>query len=441
MRYQSHNDATPKALSLYELNNLVAEVISLDLPDEYWVEAELSEVREVRGHCYMELVEKDIVSHTPIARASAKCWANVWSRLRPKFERAAGTAIRPGMKLMLRVRPNFHEAYGFAWIVTDICAEYTMGALARQRRQILEQLREEGVIDMQKELPIPMFAQSIAVVSSSGAAGYDDFCNQLQGNGHGLKFSTTLFAATMQGEQTEKSIIAALERINGEADRYDVVVIVRGGGSTSDLSGFDTLALAENVANFPLPIITGIGHNRDESILDIVSNTSVKTPTAAATFLVDNLTRTASLLDSLSTRLADTVSRYTQSEEQHLARLSAAFQSAASLVTIRHAATLSRASQRLAHAADSRLAEATHRLSRLSADLRAYAPQLLMEHRHRLEMLDKRAESLDPTILLKRGYSITTTADGRLVKSAADVKRGDRLVTLLAEGRIESTAN
>ena len=286
-----HSGRGREWVSLYELNRLVREVIETEMPREYWVEAELSECRESRGHCYMELIEKDSQSATPIARASAKCWASKWSVVRPYFERTTGQVLHAGMKVLLKVYAQFHEAYGFSWIVTDIDPTYTLGDMARKRQEIIRQLKEEGIFDLQKELELPLFCQHIAVISSETAAGYGDFCNQLADNPYGFQFRTQLFPAIMQGEGVEQSIIAALNRIyesqsnhNSQVSilnsHFDCVVIIRGGGATSDMSGFDTLALAENVANFPLPIITGIGHDRDESILDMVSHTRVKTPTA-----------------------------------------------------------------------------------------------------------------------------------------------------------------
>ena len=274
-------------MTLFELNRLVRETIECELPHEYWVEAELSECRESRGHCYMELIEKDEQTATPIAKARANCWAQKWVMIRPYFERATGQRLVAGMKVLLKVHPQFHEAYGFSWIVTDIDPTYTLGDMARKRQEIIRQLKEEGVFDLQKELTLPLFCQHIAVISSETAAGYGDFCNQLADNPYGFQFQTQLFPAIMQGEGVEGSIINALERIYDQP--FDCVVIIRGGGATSDMSGFDTLALAEHVANFPLPIITGIGHDRDESILDMVSHTRVKTPTAAAALLIDHL--------------------------------------------------------------------------------------------------------------------------------------------------------
>ena len=245
---------------------MVREVISMSLPDSYWVEAELSEAREgYGGHCYLELIEKDERSNTPIAKAHASCWRNRWMFIKPNFERITGQRIHAGMKVLLKVHAQFHENYGFSWIVDDIDPNYTMGDMARKRLEIINTLKAEGVFELQKELVLPMFCQRIAVISSATAAGYGDFCNQLADNDYGLQFQTRLFPATMQGEGVEQSVIAALDSINAEWEQFDCVVIIRGGGATSDLSGFDTLALAENVANFPLPIITGIGHERGES--------------------------------------------------------------------------------------------------------------------------------------------------------------------------------
>ena len=235
-------------LTLYELNQLVREVIESEMSNEYWVEAELSECRESRGHCYMELIQKDEQTATPIAKASAKCWANKWMLIRPGFERTTGQRLHAGMKILLKVYAQFHEAYGFSWIVTDIDPTYTLGDMARKRQEIIRQLKAEGVFDLQKELQLPLFCQRIAVISSETAAGYGDFCNQLADNPYGFKFCTQLFPAIMQGEGVEQSIIAALERIysltsypSPPTSDFDCVVIIRGGGATSDMSGFDTL--------------------------------------------------------------------------------------------------------------------------------------------------------------------------------------------------------
>lgn len=404
-----------KALTLYELNTLVREAIASAMDRDYWVEAELSEVREVRGHCFMELVQKDLFSPTPVARASAKCWKTTWTRIRPRFEAITGQSLRPGMKVMLLVHPDFHEAYGFSWIVSDVDPTYTLGDMARKRMEIVNQLKAEGVFDLQKELPLPLFSQHIAVISSENAAGYGDFCSQLSNNDYGFSFMPVLFAAVMQGDGVEQSIVAALNAINAEADRFDVVVIIRGGGATADMSGFDTLLLAENVANFPLPVITGIGHERDECVLDMVSHTRVKTPTAAAALLVDNLAQVWAHVTDCQRTITQLVGQRMASEPSRLDRLSTR------LITLIH----------------DRLTHEQFRLSSLATSLKPAAEYVLTTHRNHLERLALRAKSLDPQLLLRRGYSITTIG-GKAVRDASLLKSGDEIVTQLEKGSVHS---
>ncbi len=421
-------------LSLYELNSLVRDVISMSLPDSYWVEAELSEAREgYGGHCYMELIEKDEHSNTPIAKAHASCWRNRWMLLKPQFERVTGQRIHAGMKVLLKVHAQFHENYGFSWIVDDIDPTYTMGDMARKRMEIIQTLKEEGVFDLQKELKLPMFCQRIAVISSATAAGYGDFCNQLADNGYGLQFTTALFAATMQGEGVEQSVISALNRINEEWENWDCVVIIRGGGATSDLSGFDTLALAENVANFPLPIITGIGHERDESVLDMISFQRVKTPTAAAAFLVDHLTEVYARIEDAQEAIVNYVKRRLQVERMKFERLSTQIPTLFSLVKVRQSNRLDQLLNRLKSKAERIPADGLHRLEMLDARLKEPVARKLERELHRIDMLSQRAIAQDPERLLSRGYSITLK-DGKSIKDASQLKAGDEIETRFAKG-------
>ena len=421
-------------LSLYELNSLVRDVISMSLPDSYWVEAELSEAREgYGGHCYMELIEKDEHSNTPIAKAHASCWRNRWMLLKPQFERVTGQRIHAGMKVLLKVHAQFHENYGFSWIVDDIDPTYTMGDMARKRMEIIQTLKEEGVFDLQKELKLPMFCQRIAVISSATAAGYGDFCNQLADNGYGLQFATALFAATMQGGGVEQSVISALNRINEEWENWDCVVLIRGGGATSDLSGFDTLALAENVANFPLPIITGIGHERDESVLDMISFQRVKTPTAAAAFLVDHLTEVYARIEDAQEAIVNYVKRRLQVERMKFERLSTQIPTLFSLVKVRQSNRLDQLLNRLKVKAERIPADGLHRLEMLEARLKEPVARKLERELHRVEMLSQRAVAQDPERLLSRGYSITLK-DGKSIKDASQLKAGDEIETRFAKG-------
>lgn len=412
---------TTATYTLYELNSLVRQVIEQTLDDEYWVEAELAECRLSRGHCYMELIQKDERGNTPIARAQAKCWQNTWVMLGPYFEKTTGQPLHAGIKTRLKVYPQFHETYGFSWIVTDIDPTYTLGDMAKRRQEIIQKLKEEGIFDLQKEFCLQPFCQNIAVISSQTAAGYGDFVNQLADSPY--DFHTRLYPATMQGEQVEQSIIEALNRIysdiyeNSDSSEFpfDCVVIIRGGGATADLSGFDTLALAENVAQFPLPIITGIGHDRDESILDMVSFQRVKTPTAAAQFLISHLDTTMQRIDSCQEHMVRLATAKIETEHLRLARLTERIPSLFSLVKMRHET----------------------RLDNLWTRLQSTVTMTIEKQRHQLQMLQQRAQALDPTLLLKRGYSITLH-EGHVIRNAANIKPGTEIETRLEQGTIIS---
>ena len=413
-------------LSLRQLNLMVRDAIEDALTDEYWVEAELSECRENSGHCYMELIEKDEHSNTPVARASAKCWRQTWLMVKPYFERTTGQPLRAGMKVLLKVYAQFHEAYGFSWIVSDIDPTYTLGDMARKRQEIIRQLKEEGVFDLQRELSIPIFAKRIAVISAQHAAGYGDFLRQLEDNEYGFRFEVSLFPAIMQGEQVEQSIIAALNQIyelqnnhtshlSSPTSHFDCVVIIRGGGATADLSGFDTLALAENVAQFPIPIITGIGHDRDESILDMVSHMRVKTPTAAAAFLIDHFRRVWERITEAETSINQYVSERLRYQQQRISQL----------------ATL------IPTLALQRLSDSRHRIEMTESRLPVAIERRLADQKHRIERLSILLQGFDPQLLLKRGYSITLH-NGKAVRDPSQLKTGDEIETRVEKGTIHS---
>lgn len=423
--------------TLLELNRMVRDAIAACLPGEYWVSAELSEARTSAGHCYMELVQKDPGTNTPVARASAKCWRSTWCLLQPHFERVTGQPLAKGMKVLLKVYPQFHENYGFSWIVTDIDPSYTLGDMQRKRLKIIRQLKEEGVFDLNKELTLSAFAQRIAVVSSDNAAGFGDFQNQLLSNSYGFDFRLTLFPAIMQGERVEQSVINALDEINADIDNYDCVVIIRGGGATSDLSGFDTLLLAENVANFPLPVITGIGHDRDESVIDMIAHTRVKTPTAAAAFLVENLRRTADRIEDCATRLTSTTTARMERERLRLARVSERIPTLFSLVRVKNENRLDTLFEKITTLARQNIADSGRNLDLLSSRMENSALRNITSARHRLALLEQRAAAVDPALMLKRGYSITLL-NGRSLRNPADVKDGDLLETRVEKGTLKS---
>lgn len=406
--------ASERTFTLLELNRMVRETIERQMDGKYWVEAELSDLHD-RNHCYMELVENDPFGPTPLAKARAVCWANRWTALRSKFERQTQQQLRPGIKVRMMVTPTFHEAYGFAYQVSDIDPDYTLGDIVRKRMEIIRQLKEAGIFDLQRELVLPRFAQRIAAISSAQAAGYGDFCHQIDDNSYGLSFSHELFAAIMQGEQVEQSVIAALDRINARIDEFDVVVIIRGGGATTDMSGFDTLALAENVANFPLPIITGIGHDRDECILDMVSYMRVKTPTAAAAFLIDHLSEVYAALVSARERISRIAERHLAYEKMRLKQLADRIPTLFALTRERQ----------------------TKRIDALAHRLDSAATQRLERERHRLQLVAQRAQAQDPIHILRRGYSITLH-NGHALRSGDELADGDIIETRLEQGTLKS---
>ncbi len=427
-----------EALTLYELNNLVRGSLERALPDEYWVQAELSEVREAyNGHCYLEFVQKGNNGRDLVAKARGVVWAGTYRLLKPLFERETGRPLSAGMKVLVRVAVTFHELYGYSLSVTDIDPAYTLGDLARLRREILACLEADGILNDNKELPLPVLANRIAVISSATAAGYGDFRNQLLRNDYRLRFTLRLFPAVMQGERVEESVLAALDAIMAERDEWDAVVIIRGGGATSDLSGFDTYLLAAACAQFPLPVITGIGHERDDTVLDLVAHTRVKTPTAAAAFLVRHQLEAATRLEALSRDIGQEVMARLERERVRLERLSAALSAVFSQVRVRGEHRLEQLSLRLAHAWQQRLADERHGLERCAARIGQGVASRLERERFRLQLLRQRCEAADPDLLLKRGYSMTFS-QGRLVRKASELEKGEEITTRLAEGEVRS---
>ena len=404
------------ALSLYELNNLVRSRLEHAFPEEYWVQAELSDVRSnATGHCYLELIEKDARGNNLIARARAMIWNQVYRLLKPYFEQETGQAFVSGLKVLVKVTVGFHELYGYSLTILDIDPSYTLGDMARRRREILAKLEEEGVLTLNKELEMPLLPQRIAVISSATAAGYGDFCNQLADNPYGYVFYPRLFPAMMQGERVKESIIGALNRIYSHAEAWDVVVIIRGGGATSDLSNFDSYLLAANCAQFPLPIITGIGHERDDTVIDAVAHTRVKTPTAAAEYLIARVHESAAVVENSGGRICQAVRWVLEHEKQQLDTYCHRMQM--TLVT--------------------GLQREHYRLEQWVQHFPLVVRTALEREQHRLQLWEQRVDSLSPDKLLARGYSITLK-EGHAVTDATTLSSGDRLVTRMAKGEVRS---
>lgn len=402
-----------EAISLQQLNQQVASVIHATFDEPVWITAELSDVRVANnGHCYMQLVEKDPKRGTMRAFANAHIWANRWWLIRDSFQQQTGQAFQSGLKVMLLVEVTMHEAYGYSLNILDVDPTYTLGEMARRRMEILAQLKQDGVIDMNRELPFPALPQRIAIISAEGAAGYGDFCHQLHDNEWGLCFYTHLFPAIMQGQQTESSVISALERIALYEDLFDVVVIIRGGGASADLASFDSYELALNIANFPLPVITGIGHDRDQTVLDHVAHTSVKTPTAAAALLIDTLSQQLSTLQQLQEDIIDNTRGRIEQEQLRLHRM-------INLVRGTHIA----------------LGQQINHLTLTAERIKLLSTQRLQNDQQKLSYIERTIQMAQPDNLLKRGFSITRI-NGHAVRSASEVPPGAELQIQTADGVI-----
>lgn len=405
-----------ETITLQELNGRVKSTLQFEMPDAYWVQAEISGISPSgQGHCYLELVQKDTTGRTFLAKAKANVWRNTWLKLKPYFEAETGESLKVGMKVLLQVTVTFHEVYGYSLVVWDIDPTYTMGDMARRRKEILDQLAKDGVIGLNRELEIPMLPQRIAVISSATAAGYGDFCNQLANNAYGFRFYVNLFQAAMQGDDVERSVIAALDAVAARMDDFDVVIIIRGGGAVSELSCFDSYNLAYNIANFPLPVITGIGHERDDTVADVVAHTKVKTPTAAAEFIISRVFDTAQALESLARRMGDAITGRMNAETVRLERLAQKLPSLFAVLKVRNEQLLENIWNRSVNG----------------------VRNLLTVKNHKLELLEKSIAAADPALILKRGFSLTR-CNGHVVNRASDLKPGDRLTTVLADGTVES---
>ena len=380
-----------KQYSLLELCERIDEALSVELDASYWVRAEIASLTE-RGHCYMELVEK-AKNNSIAAKVRATCWSHVYHLLAAYFANETGQMLSVGMQVLLQVEVSFHAVYGLSVNIVGIDPTFTLGDLARQRQQTIQRLQEDGVMELQRSLEIATLPRRIAVISAADAAGYGDFCHQLESNSGGFHFRTQLYPAVMQGEQSPTSIIRALEEIAAKAEEYDVVVIVRGGGATTDLRNFDDYSLAFHCANFPLPIIAGVGHTRDVSVVDMVVHTSVKTPTAAAEWLINAMQEQAEKVSELYVRL-QRVAQYAIHKQQN-------------------------------------------RLEALWQALRFATQKRVSRQRNQLELWEKTISIHSPERIYRMGYSLTTM-NGKVVRSIHDVQTGEELMTHTRDGVIRS---
>lgn len=426
--------------SLLELNNRIKNALLEAFPETCWIRAEMSDVRTnaASGHCYLEFIEKNPVTGQLVARARGSIWAKTFRLLKPYFEMETGQQFASGLKVLVKVAVEFHELYGYSLTVLDIDPAYTLGDMVRRRMEIIRQLQEEGVFTLNKELPFPTLPKRVAVITSPTAAGYEDFLNQLANNTAGYPFYTKLFPALMQGERTEESVIAALERIYQHLDCFDVVVIIRGGGATSDLNSFDSYLLAANCAQFPLPIITGIGHERDDTILDLVAHTRMKTPTAVAEFLIARMDKAAGELDSLQQSVSLLATEILSAQKNQLHTLANRLPALALNRIERNRSLLQRLGGQLPLMVSSLLKQRRATVDTWQLHLKNRTETWLAEQNRFIQLTEQFVKMASPEYLLKRGYSLTLK-EGKIVKQATDLQSGDEIVTRFSDGEIRAS--
>ena len=427
----------PENITLFELNNMLSVAVNNAFPKQYKVAAEISELRENNsGHCYMELIEKDDMGNT-VAKARANIWAATYRKLRPFFEYSTGISLTAGIKVLVTVKVGFDPIYHYSLTVWDIDPAYTVGDMAIRRTQILNRLSKEGVIDDNKSLTLSPVPQKIAVISSATAAGYGDFCDQLKNNSYQYKFYPVLFKALMQGERSADSVIEALNRVYENIDKFDCVVIIRGGGATSELNCFDDYNLALNITQFPLPVIVGIGHERDTTVLDFVAYKSVKTPTAVAEYLISTLAESDAYLNELSGEIVERIKNLLSENQLALSLIESKIPSLITSKVEREQNRLSQLQSRVMMEIQSQVTKEQIRVATLGTALKNQIERSIERQLNRVANLETNISLLSPNKILERGYSIAVK-DGFLIKSVSEINRGDSLKLIFADGEAET---
>ncbi len=447
-------------LSLTELQLIIKDSLYLALPDMYWVTAEISEIREnYAGHCYLELIEKHQDEKNIRARVKAVIWSKRFGFLKSYFENITGESLKEGLKILVKVKIEYHEVYGLSLVISDIDPSFTLGEMALKRQLIIKKLEDEGVLTMNRELDFPLLPQRVAVVSSKNAAGYEDFINHLTGNIHGYTFYTTLFETAMQGTDTETSIINALDKIASRISFFDVAVIIRGGGSQTDLSWFDNYNIAFHITQFPIPVITGIGHEKDLSVTDMVAFKSLKTPTAVADFLVECVNDTENHLIDLSTAISENtrliiehnnriietckmklipVARIMISDikEQLSGQIIKMINTGKEFI-VSAGKTPADQRSRLQSVALALVSGNKTHLEQIHQNLKIFTTSILIGSNTRISGFDKTLKILNPDNVLRRGYTITSL-NGKILKKCDILRKDDLIDTKFSDGSVRS---
>jgi len=448
-------------LSLTELQLIIRDSLYLTLPEAYWVIAEISELKEnYAGHCYLELIEKHPDEKNVRARVKAIIWSNRYRFLRAFFENSTGESLREGLKILIKIKVEYHELYGLSLIISDIDPAFTIGEMAMKRQLVIKKLEQEGVFSMNKELDFPIVPQRIAIISSKNAAGYWDFINHLRGNSVGYVFYSALIETSMQGTETEQGVISALDRIALNAHLFDLTVIIRGGGSQTDLSWFDNYNIAYHVTQFPLPVITGIGHDKDISVTDMVAYRSLKTPTAVADFLIDSVAATDNHIIEMSSEIIGSSKIIIEKNRNRIDTsgnklfpltkiiLSAIKDKLSGKIieiinigkeyTFKAGRIPANQESRLTSAAKSFSSGKEMVLRRNSQNLIAGTRNLMSMNNMMLKGLDSSLTLLNPENVLQRGYSITSI-NGLILKNSDKVEQNDLIDTQLYKGSLSSS--
>jgi len=447
-------------ISLLELNKKISKIINEYIPDNYWIVAEISEIKEqYGGHCYLELIEKG-KNDKIVARARAIIWSSTFRILKPYFQTTTGQSFIAGLKILVNVSVDFHELYGYNLIIRNIKPEYTIGEIEIKRRQTIKRLSEEGIINMNREIEMPPIIKTIAIISSQTAAGYEDFEKHLKNNANGFIFHTKLFPSLMQGEDAIISIINALEKIYMHENIFDVVVIIRGGGATADLSCFDDYNLACHIAQFPLPIVTGIGHEKDETIADIVANTSLKTPTATADFIVEHNNIFYNNIINYITLISENISALIEAEKQQIIYLSGAIQNRIKISAINRNKDLSILNQKIKNVflnqinnkkrnleliknksinlSNKYFSISNKKLEFIIDNCEKNVKSFFIKNEERICKVESLSKALNYENILSRGFTITLKND-KIITSVQEIYEGDEITTIHKTGKIRST--
>lgn len=451
-------DSNQNKFSLFELNKLIKEVISRSLPDSYWVIAEISEINEhPSGHCYLELIQKDEATDSIKAKAKATIWSYTYRMLKPYFETMTNRPLSRGMSVLVNVQIIFHELYGYSLNIIDIEPSFTLGDIELKRRETISKLVSDGVMEMNKEQELDLLPKRIAIISSSSAAGLQDFINQLTNNPFGYKFYYQIFPAIMQGDDAESSIVNSLNKIYDQKEEFDAVAIVRGGGAQADLACFDSYQLSSNIAQFPIPILTGIGHDKDISVADLVAYKSLKTPTAVAEFLISKFNEAKVIMADLTYRIEELTAQIINTENDFLKSTRLKLQYLSSNAITLQKSTISNiykstpyiSTQLIKNHSDLMQIKQTKlllftntKLNKQKSELRTYSiklnnivPQKLNDEKNRHNYLYKTLQNLNPNNILARGYSITYH-NGKVLKSSSNVDMGEEVKIILKNGSI-----